>query len=419
MKRIFGLLKTQTIKDSLVVFVGLGVTAVIGFVFTIILARSLGPKTFGIYSAISALAAIIYSLGDLGISSAIINLLPKNKFKRYFLIATGFWLQFFIILGALVLIFIITFFRSYIIPGASAQDLIIAGAISLNYLLISYAQGVFTAEKKFWSYSFSQIIDSVIKILIVFALYKSNHLNITTVLISNVISTLAALLITFGKELYRIEFDVDKNIVGHIVRFARWIAVSRIFTIFISRIDVILLNLLSGGFQAGIYSAAARVSLFFALLISSLGSVINPRFSSFDTREKVVSYIQKLLILVFGISLVMILFALLSKPIINFVYGNSYDLAINVFRYLTLAMIPFLFTLVTTPPILYTYNQPLFYAKITAMQVIGIISLDLLLIPSFASLAPVIAMGVTNILVLVISSIKLIGLINGNSLDRR
>ncbi|KKT84778.1 MAG: Polysaccharide biosynthesis protein, partial [Candidatus Collierbacteria bacterium GW2011_GWA2_44_99] len=83
MKRIIGILKTQTIKDSFVISLGLGVSAVIGFIFTILLARSLGPINFGVYSALTALAAIIYSLGDMGISNSLINFLPKKISERY------------------------------------------------------------------------------------------------------------------------------------------------------------------------------------------------------------------------------------------------------------------------------------------------------------------------------------------------
>lgn len=402
----------------MVVFVGFGVTAVLGFVYTILLARALGPSTFGIYSAIAAFAAIVYTMGDLGISSSIINLLPKNKFKRYFVLSTGFWLQFFIILVAFTAVMIVTIFRRSIIPGAVATDLLLAGAVSVNYLFIAYAQGVFTAEKKFWSYSISQVVDAVIKIVLVFVLYKLNRLSITTAFISNTISTLVALLITFGKELYHIEFDIEKTVVQSILKFAKWIAVSRVFSVFISRIDVILLNLLSGSYQAGIYAAASRVTIVFALLVGSLGSVVNPRFSAFNTKTKVVVYLKKLLLLVGALSLVMIIFAILAGPIITFVFGANYSEAINVFRYLTLAMIPFLFSLVTTPPILYTYNQPAFYAKVTALQVTGIIVLDILLIPALGSMAPVIAMSVTNIFVVIVSSVKLISLIKGSSLDK-
>ncbi len=407
MKKIIGLLKTQTLKDSFVIFIGLGITAVIGLIYTIVLARAIGPVNFGIYSAITALATIVYSLGDLGISPAIIYLIPKQKLDRYILVATGFWMQFGVTVTAFLFMAVFALFLNFIIPGSSQTDLLLAGGITINYLLIGYAQGIFTAEKKFWSYSFSQIIDSSVKIIIVFFLFRLNRLTVGSALTANLISTLFALLLTFGKELYKIEFDFSHKIFLDIVKFAKWIAVSRIFNVLISKIDVILLNLMVGSFQAGIYAAAARVSLLFMLIVSGLGSVVNSRFSSFTSGHQVKAYLKKLVILTLGILLLMVLCAGLAEPIVRFAYGEKYLDAISVFRYLTLAMIPFIFSVLTTPPLLYTYNQPKFYATVSAIQVTLLIVLEVLLIPSLGYFAPVVALGVSNVFVLLVSSVKL------------
>ncbi len=414
MKKIIGLLKTQTLKDSIVIFIGLGFTAVIGLIYTIILARAIGPINFGIYSAITALATIIYSLGDLGISPAIIYLIPKQKLDRYILVATGFWMQFGVTIAAFIFITLFALFLRFFIPGASQTDLLLAGGITVNYLLIGYAQGIFTAEKKFWNYSLSQIIDSGVKICIVFFLFRVNQLSIGSALTANFISTFFALLITFGKELFKIEFDFSHKIFLDIIKFAKWIAVSRIFNVLISKIDVILLNLMAGSFQAGIYAAAARVSLLFMLIVSGLGSVVNSRFSSFTTGHQVKAYLKKLVLLTSGILLLMLLCAALAEPIVRFAYGEKYLDAISVFRYLTLAMIPFIFSVLTTPPLLYTYNQPKFYASVSAIQVTILVILEIVLIPSLGYYAPVVALGVTNIFVLLVSSLKLNTLIKNH-----
>lgn len=419
MKKILGLLKSQTVKDSLIIFIGLGVMAFIGFIFTVILARTLGPNTFGVYSAITALATIVYSLGDLGISPALVNFIPKHPTAKAKYLTTGFWLQFAV--AVLVLLFFVgvSLIHELIIPGSLAVDLLLAGGMSINYLFIGFAQGIFTAERRFWSYSLSQIIDPVIKIAIVFVLLRSNSLTIGSALTANLISTLLALLITFGRELYATEFEISREIVLKITHFAKWIAFSRIFSVMVSKIDVVILNLMVGSFQTGIYSAASRIAFFFALLVSGLGSVVNARYSSFKSTAQLVGYSKKLFLLIGGIVFLMLICVLSARPLVQLVYGDKYLEAVVVFRYLTLAMIPFTFTLVTTPALLYTFNLPSFYAKMTALQVLSIVAIDLLLIPSLGSFAPVIAMGITNLFVLVVSSAKLFSLLHGNTLDRR
>lgn len=407
MEKIKKLLLSQTIKDTLVSFIGLSFTAAVGFVYTVILARILGPEQFGVFSAVIALVAIVYSIGDFGIASALINFIPKLKDKRAELLNSSFWFELLISLVTVILFVLFALFHQIIIPGSHENQLLVAGLLAVNYIFINYIQGIFTAERKFLRYSVSQIIDAGVKITIVLVLLAASRLSIETALIANVISTLLALAFTFGKEFVRIKVKRDKEIFSKIFSFAKWIAVSKVFSVFISRIDVILLNLLSGSFQAGIFAAANRITLLFTLLVSSLGSVINPRFSSFDNKEKVTTYIRKLLGLVTLITGAMLLSAAFAKPIVYLVFGDKFAQAIPVYLTQTIAMIPFIYSLVTIPALIYTFNEPKFVARITAIQVITMIILELLLIPSLGAYAPSIAIGSTNLIVLILSGVRL------------
>lgn len=411
MERLKKLLLSQTIKDTLISFIGLGFSALVGFVYTVILARVLGPEQFGVFSAVVALVAIVYSLGDLGIASALINFIPKLKDQRSILINTSFWFE--VVVGFLILIIfsILAIFHQNIVPGSLVNQLLIAGILAVNYLFIGYVQGIFTAERRFLSYSFTQIIDAGVKIAIVFILLYFSRLSIEMALLANVISTIFSLIITFGKDFLSIKRSFDRGIFNKLYHFAKWIAVTRIFSVFISRIDIILLNLLSSSFQAGIFAAANRITLLFSLLVSSLGAVINPRFSGFDNKEKVISYIKKLLGLISLVSALMLVSALFAEPIINLVFGDKFAAAIPVFQALTISMIPFIFSLATTPALIYTFNQPRFVARMTAFQVISMIILELILIPKYGSFAPPIALGITNTIVLLVSGIKLFNLL--------
>jgi O-antigen/teichoic acid export membrane protein len=412
-KRIKELLLSQTIKDTLVSFLGLGFSAAVGLIFTVILARYLGPEQFGIFSAVTALYSIVYSLGDLGIAASLINFIPKLKEKRSELINTSFSFEIFVCAVILIIFVGFSIFHDSIIPGSLGKQILIAGALAINYLLISFIQGIFTAERRFLRYSFTQIIDSGIKIILILILMSVSGLSVETALLANVVSTLIALTITFGKEFFKIKLSLEKGILNKIFHFAKWLAINRVFGVFISRIDVLLLNLLVGSFQAGIFSAANRITLLFSLLVSSLGSVVNPRFSSFgEDKEKISAYIKKLLGLVSLISVFMLILVFLANPIINIVFGDKYLAAIPVFRMMTLAMIVFMFQLVTIPPIIFSFNQPKFVARLTALQVVVLIGMELILIPSLGALAPAIALGAANIIAILFSSIKLHKLLN-------
>ena len=405
-QHIHKIIKSQTIKDSFISLIGAGFAAAAGTVFTIIMARTLGPAQFGIFSAVTALATIIYSIGDLGISTALVNFLPKNPLKRQEYITTSFWFQFTV--GVLVFTFFFTagYFANLIIPGSIPIQLRLVGFLAVNYLLLNYFQSIFTAERRFVTYSLSQIIDAAIRLTIVIALVLGSHLSIATAIIANVVSSLVSLLITSRKELWSTEWGFDKDIFAKIAHFAKWIGFSRFFSVLISRVDVVLLNLLSTSIQAGLYAAASRITFLFVLVVSSLGSVVGPRYSGFKKVKEVIAYSKKLFVLLIAVSAAMLLCAVFAQPIIAIVFGDKYLPSVVLFRYLTVAMLPFIFSIITNQTIIYTYNQPHFYAWVTAIQVTSMVLLEILLIPRVGSIAPVIAVGATNVFVLSVSSIK-------------
>jgi len=89
------------------------------------------------------------------------------------------------------------------------------------------------------------------------------------------------------------------------------------------------------------------------------------------------------------------------------VFGAKYLTAIPVFKALTIALIPFLFSLVTSNPIIYTYGQPDYFAKVTMVQVVILVALDILLIPKLGAMAPAVSIGVSNMVMLVLGGMKL------------
>ena len=393
--KIKALLFAQTAKDTLISFTGLGTIAVAGMVFSIITARGLGPSLFGIFSALNALVTLLSSLGDLGISSALVNFIPKVKDNRNVLISVTFWFQLAVTLTLTLALMAAGLFNRYLIPGSTTTQFIIIGILTGFYVLQGFALGIFNAERKFFQASFIQAMDSIVKLSIVAGLFFNQQLNIEVALIANVISCGLSLVYGFSGEM------------TEIFKFSKWIALSRAFSVTISRIDIILLNILSGSFQTGIYSAAARIALLFALLVSSLSSVVAPRFSAFRKNEEMLGYLKKVAAMIGGISVLMLFTVVIADPLVPWVFGDEYLPAIPVFRALAIAMIPFLLNVVTTQPLIYYFNKPQIFARITILQVIIIVSLDLLLIPRFQAIAPAISMGVSNLVVLVITGWQL------------
>ena len=405
--KIRSLLFSQTSRDTLISFTGLGTIATVGMIFSIITARGLGPAAFGLFSALTALVTLLSSLGDLGISSALVNFLPKVADRRNVLISVTFWFQIAVTLVLTLALMAAGLFHNFIIPGSTPQHFITIGVLTGLYVLQGFALGIFNAEKKFLRASILQGSDSIIKLIIVTGLFFSRNLNIELAILANVFSTFISLIYGFWGEFRNIRPIFPRAQLAEIFQFSKWIALSRTFGVMVSRVDVILLNLLAGSFQAGIYSAASRIALVFALLVSSIGAVTAPRFSAFIRKEDIKSYLKKVALMVGGISLFMLSTVALADPLVRLIFGEQYLAAIPVFRAMTLAMIPFLLSVITSQPLIYSFNQPKFFSWITIIQVVTIISLDLIFIPRYQALGPTISLGIANVIVVALSGWKL------------
>lgn len=411
MDKIKRLFFSQTSRDTLVSFSGLGIIAVVGMIFTVIVARAFGPATFGLFSALNAIVTLLSSIGDFGISAALVNFLPKVTDRRQTIISVTFWFQVIVSLIISLILISLSAFHQSIVPGSQTVHVIIVGVLTGAYILQGFALGIFNAEKKFFQASFIQGLDSTVKLAIVASLFFTNSMNIELALLANVASCFLSLIYGFAGEFKNIRPIFPRAQLAEVFAFSKWIALSRFFSVMISRVDILLLNLMVGGFEAGIFAAASRITLLFALLVSSLGAVISPRFSAFRKRQEILAYLKKVSLLVACVSLIMLLTTLMADPLIRIIFGVKFTASIPVFQALTVAMIPFLFTVVTVPPLLYSFNQPRFLAKITIIQTVVLVGLDILLIPTYRAFGPAISLAVSNLLVFSFTAFKLFSLL--------
>lgn len=411
MDKIKRLFFSQTSRDTLVSFSGLGIIAVVGMIFTVIVARAFGPATFGLFSALNAIVTLLSSIGDFGISAALVNFLPKVTDRRQTIISVTFWFQVIVSLIISLILISLSAFHQSIVPGSQTVHVIIVGVLTGAYILQGFALGIFNAEKKFFQASFIQGLDSTVKLAIVTSLFFTNSMNIELALLANVVSCFLSLIYGFAGEFKNIRPIFPRAQLAEVFAFSKWIALSRFFSVMISRVDILLLNLMVGGFEAGIFAAASRITLLFALLVSSLGAVISPRFSAFKQRHEILAYLKKVSLLVACVSLIMLLTTLMADPLIRIIFGVKFTASIPVFQALAVAMIPFLFTVVTVPPLLYSFNQPRFLAKITIIQTVVLVGLDILLIPTYRAFGPAISLAVSNLLVFSFTAFKLFSLL--------
>ena len=397
------LLFSQTSKDSAVSLAGNIGVAVNAMLFTIIIARGLAPDRFGLFSALVALVSLLASLGDMGLSGALVNFIPKLSSPKN-LITTAFWSQTAISVFFSLLLILVIPFKNQIFPGASSQQLLITAIMIFVFIIEIFWINLLRAQKHFGLASLLSISDSFIKLTFIALVHP---LTIELGLVASLISAIPPTLFGLKHYAHSLSFSFSLSQLKQLFSFVKWLALIHLLSIATGRIDTIFLVSLHSSYAAGIFSAANRMVLLFILFVSSISMVIAPRFSGFTTIVQVKNYLKKISLLLAPVLLLMLILQLFAGQVVDIVFGADYKSAVLVFRYLMLAYIPFLISLLTINPLIYFFNLPKFIAAVTGIQLSILVILDLIFIPQLGALGPVVAVGLAQTVALMLTGYKL------------
>jgi stage V sporulation protein B len=400
---IKSMLFSGTAKDTFVLFVGNLGSAFWGFLFTLVVARSLSVYDFGIFSAALNFVIILYSVADIGISSGSVNFVSEytakgdhNKANQYTKAAFIIRIIIVLMISAIVILFapfisktllathdpkiaiwsaiipIFLFpdlFFPYILQAKKKflQSTVIDNAFyiaRLIFALVFYIVGGLTMSKAFWAFGAGFVVEAIL----IFTYVKSDFLH----------------------------SKPTKTEYGNLLKFSGWIGVNRIVSSVSGRLDIQMLAALAGAVATGLYSIPSRLASFIIVLSGSFSSVLAPRLAAFGDKERERKYILKSLLALIPITAGIILWIIIAKPFILILFGPKYIDSVPVFQALAAAQIPFLFTVPSVSAIIYSMKKTVFIGTFSFFQIAAIFILNVFLIPKYGVFGPTITFGVTN-----------------------
>lgn len=403
--RARGLVFSATAKDTYILFLGNLDSAVLGFLFTYFIARTLDRADFGIFSATLNLVVILSSLSDIGITTGLVNFIAEadsegDEKKSYEFQKAGLIIRVVIVLflSSLVIIFAPFISRS-MLATTDPTVAIWASIMSLILFVPSYFPFVLQAKKQFLK---SVVIDNLYYFfrlvgLLGFIYFGTISLNsaFSTTLIGFVVSLIASFMFLKFKFLYS---KPGKDIYIRLLKFSGWIGVNRIISSISGRLDIQMLASISGASVTALYSIPARLSSFIIILTSSFSSVLAPRFAGFGNKENERKYLIKATFALIPIILVTVLWVILAKPFMAIIFPNYMD-SVPVFQALTLSMIPFILTAPSVAAIIYAMKKNVYIGAYSFFQIAAIFLLNYYFIPKYGAIGPTITYGITNTII--------------------
>lgn len=402
-QKVRGLAFSGTAKDTFVLFSGNVLSAFLGFVFTLFVARALSVADFGIFSAATNLVVIMISLSDLGLSSGVVNFIAEKRAKGDHAGADKY------IMASVVIKFIVTIFLALVVAAFSGfisprflatSDASVAlwvAAISISLALPMLLPFILQADRKFLksaisdnSLYFSRLLVAV-GFMLITGLTIGNSLS--AFIFGGIVGSIVGIVLIKPRFL---SSHPDKKVYVNLMKFSGWIGANRIVSSVSGRLDVQMLAYFAGATATGLYSIPSRLASFIVLLTASFSGVLAPRLAAFGDREKEKRYILKSSLALIPITLGIIFWIIIAKPFILILFGDKYLPSVPVFQALAAAMIPFIFTAPSVTAIIYSMKKTVYIGTFAFFQLAAVFGLNYIFIPKYGPFGPTITFGIVN-----------------------
>jgi len=306
----------------------------VGLFVTIIVARYLGPKEFGIYNYALAFVALFSTIATLGLDGIVVRNVIKDPSCKEETLGSAFVMR---LVGGIVTILLTSGTIFLLRPDDSLTqwmvEIIALGTIfqafdTIDFWFQSQIQSKYTVYAKniaFLSISLAKVVLVIIKAPLIDFAWAG--------LLEIVLGSIGLVITYRMKGFSLFNWSIKLSRAQSLLKDSWPLILSGIVIMVYMRIDQIMIGEMLGDDDVGIYSAAVRLSevCYFiptAIVTSVFPSIIEARKN--DLRL----YIDRLQKLYVIMTLIAFSIALpttfLSKKIIIFLYGNNFNQAITV-----------------------------------------------------------------------------------------
>jgi O-antigen/teichoic acid export membrane protein len=388
-------IKNETFIDTIIVLSGSVISQGINFLSIIVLARYFGPENIALYLVSIALLTLLIALSDSGISNTMVNFVNKGHVNSVIIkgyLKVGFYIR--MLLGLLVSLIGILISESIAIGIYNNDELTtlfyyaFSGVIilSINSYLVSLfqAQGRFICRAKF------QIKTALVRLASTLGLifFIPSYISIETLFIAYIFSPIL-ILIFYSREIVNViihplEKDTYKKNTLDFFHYSKWIFLSMLAILVSMRIDQFMLLGMTTSEETGYYVIALQLAMVLPLITESITTVLLPKVSNIsndlDTYRKTI--IRKLTPVCL---LILILVIIPSDFLIPLLFGKDYTQSILIFKILAIG---FCIGILVNPLslIFYSLSKVWYLTVLNYLQLIFIILLNLLFIPSYGAL---------------------------------
>lgn len=394
MKLLKSISKTATFRQSQITIIGTLLNGSLGALFYIVLARFLGPSSFGLLTIALTTQVLIADIADVGTNTGLVRFVSANlgfdKDKAYRFLKLS--------LGIKLIAWVVAFLTVYLLAPILATQVFHKSELILPLrlvafgigggLLFTFATSALQAFQKYFLWSFINILTNLLRLILILYLAQYLLLNVESSLLVYIVlpffGFFMALFILPTRKFLKSkdEFSLSKEFFKYNIPVAAF----TIIAAFSSRLDTYLNAVLLSAREVGVYGAANQLLQIMPQLVSALGLVSAPKFASFTSNKNMLVYFKKFQFLVLGLCILGILTIPVTTYLIPIIFGPLYSEAVIPFIFLFLAQLIFLFSIPIHHSIIFYFGRPDVFIWVSIGHLIIIGGLGYLMISSFGLL---------------------------------
>ncbi len=330
----------ELIKSSTIISVGIALARVLGFGFSLVLARLLSPDDFGF---------VQYSLTVAGIVALLTMPFGQHVLARYVggakdksaeldeFLSTA-WM---ILIGLVGVTLVIAIPMLLLAGRLSVGVIVVFLGFTLHYSYYGLARGFMASWRLMAAYLGSNLVQ-MIAIVVVYV-FMGEHSPMPALIIYGASYLLPIVILQLSNP-FPIRFRLfmpDRAYVSRIIKFATPIWVSHAAYIFYAGIDILLIEQFLGTGAVGIYALTKTLTMFLSFIPAGVTTVLMPKVAAgkHDTHGDVMR--NSILLSLGANAILLLLLLIVYRPFITLVFGEAYVVPLAVLLMLALSEISY------------------------------------------------------------------------------
>lgn len=393
------------LKKSLVNILFTASLGIVNLSTSVILSRLLGPQGIGQYQLAVSSGTILSAVFTLGLGGSVIYFINHKMARSE--IVTSMSLKFALFAGALtwlVLIFFLLWEHYYGSISLIARTAI--GFYAFATVVITTVWPILMADLRVISYQLVALIPRVALFLSIVCFWFVGTVTLERAWLFTSLSQIPGmiLMLFFLRRQIDLKLPFDWTLVKKMAGYGLKLNLSYIVLLLNGEIGLLLIRLLiKGDFsEVGYYRNAVSLATMILMLPNSIGPMLFARWSGAPKEEQKRQVEQVSRVFCLGSLLGLSAFVILAKPIVLTLYGNAFVPSVRVFQWMLAGVgarfiYNFLFRLFSAN------GKPLYTSFVLIVNLLVMVFLMILLVPSLKALGASIAFSVGNLVGMILS----------------